>query len=247
MSAQFFGPADRRLFGYHHAPRTTASAAVVICAPCGPEYQYSHRALRVLAKRLADRGAHVLRFDYSGAGDSAGDTTDASMGQWVTDTIEAAGELQRASGLRRVDMIGLRVGAAVAARAAARANVRRLVLWDPVLDGSAWVGEVGEPRRLVTTNGADAPIAVEFGSTLVTDAFVTELRAVGEADYHNTASDSVLWLATTPEPPPEWAGSIASLERRHVPDVSPWSADTSIWSGQVPAHAIRTLVEWVTA
>src|SRR5690606_7931052 len=113
--------------------------------------------------------------------------------------------------------------------------------------GSAWVGGVGEPRSLVTTNGADAPTAVEFGSTLATDAFVTELRAVGEAYYHHTASDKVVWLATCTGPPPETAGSICSLERRHVPDVSPWSADTSIWSGQVPAHAIRSLVEWVTA
>lgn len=247
MSAAFFGPADRRLFGYHHAPRTAPASAVLICAPCGLEYQYAHRALRVLAKRLAERGSHALRFDYSGTGDSAGDTVDASMGQWVADTIEAAAELQQASGVRRIDMIGLRVGAAVAARSAGQVNARRLVLWDPVLDGNAWVSEVGEPRSPVATNGAVASTAVEFESTLVTDAFINELRAVSEADYQNPASDSVLWMTTTPEPPPGSAGSTASLEHRHVPDVSPWSADTSIWSGQVPAQAIRNLAEWLTA
>ena len=115
MSAFFFGKAGRQLYGFYHAPLGTANGAVVICPAWGSEYQYAHRALRVLALRLAEGGMHVLRMDYSGTGDSWGDTTDADVEQWSRDVGIGIDELRAMSDASRVDVVGLRVGGLIAA------------------------------------------------------------------------------------------------------------------------------------
>src|SRR4051812_34449398 len=74
----WFGPAERPLFGWYHAPAlaTARACGVVLCNPFGYEMMCSHRAYRHLAERLATAGFPVLRFDYDGTGDSAGDGED---------------------------------------------------------------------------------------------------------------------------------------------------------------------------
>src|SRR5256885_16809807 len=85
----YFGPATARLFGLHDAPRTDAGreGSVVLCYPYGRDYVSAFRAYRTLALRLARAGFHVLRFDYRGTGDSAGDIGDAPLQQWMEDIV----------------------------------------------------------------------------------------------------------------------------------------------------------------
>ena len=69
-----FGPADRRLFGLLQPAQGNATrTGVVLCNPMGQEAVRVHRMYRVLADRLNRAGLHVLRFDWFGSGDSAGD------------------------------------------------------------------------------------------------------------------------------------------------------------------------------
>lgn len=57
----------------HHAGADNAETGVVIVVG-GPQYRVgSHRQFLLLARRLARAGIPVLRFDYRGMGDSAGD------------------------------------------------------------------------------------------------------------------------------------------------------------------------------
>src|ERR1700755_3241688 len=58
------------LNGWLHTPVEAGDVALLICNPFGYEALCAHRALRVLAERAALAGAHVLRFDYRGTGDS---------------------------------------------------------------------------------------------------------------------------------------------------------------------------------
>lgn len=246
MSACFFGADARRLFGYHHPPRGAARRGVLLCQPWGPEYQYAHRALRVLAKRLAERGSHVLRFDYHGTGDSSGETTDVSLAGMLADAESGADELRRVCGTGTIDVIGLRLGAAVAAQYAARHTVRRLVLWDPVFDGARWIAEHPPARALAgAVNGSGH---VEFAGQTVSSAFLDEVAGVTASSCEAVHAEAVLVVETqgvVNEPgarttPLHWTTN-------HVPDAAAWVEDASIWSGQVPAKAIRTIVEWVTA
>jgi exosortase A-associated hydrolase 2 len=134
----FFGGEDRSLFGVYHPPIAAADRdlGVVVCAPLGREYTKTHRALRQLAQRLARLGFHVLRFDYRGCGDSAGEPTEASLGSWAEDVSTAADELKDRAGLDKLGLVGLRLGATLALLAAReRRDVEAIVLWEPVLDG----------------------------------------------------------------------------------------------------------------
>ena len=140
MTAFFLGQTERALFGIHHAPRGEALGAVVLCNSWGREYQFAHRALRVLAKRLAERGLHVLRFDYSGVGDSWGHTTDGRVSQWLDDIDTAIEELRAMTGSARVHLVGMRLGGLLAALVTARrSDVDQLVLWDPITQGTDWL------------------------------------------------------------------------------------------------------------
>jgi hypothetical protein len=134
----FFGDG---LFGVYHPGRRPS--AVLLCPAIGHEYLRSHRAMRQLAARLARVGWHVLRFDYTGEGDSID-----GEARWAADIEAAAAELRRLSGARELAAVGLRLGAAFAYRAAPALGVSRLVLWDPVCRGAVYLEELGaRPRQ----------------------------------------------------------------------------------------------------
>src|SRR5437762_1000154 len=141
MNAYFFHTAAQPLFGIYAPPRARVARdqAVLLCAPVGHEYVRTHWALRQLADRLTHAGFHLFRFDYSGLGDSWGDFESASVEQWLADTRTALGELIDTSGVRDVTILGVRLGATLAVRALQEQPVRRLVLWDPVVQGRAFV------------------------------------------------------------------------------------------------------------
>src|SRR5262245_3688452 len=98
MKPFFFGSSAQPLFGVYHPPAGSAPTreGVVLCGPFGREYLRAHRALRELAHRLAASGFHVLRFDYSGSGDSSGDGEDADAARWVSDIGAAVDEVRNA-------------------------------------------------------------------------------------------------------------------------------------------------------
>jgi pimeloyl-ACP methyl ester carboxylesterase len=114
----------------------------VLCSPVGQEYIRAHRAFRQLATQLARSGHHVLRFDYSGQGDSAGTGWDSTIAEWAANVKLAADELRDMGGADETVLIGLRVGATIAARAADAVGAVDLVLWDPVLLGRVYLEEL---------------------------------------------------------------------------------------------------------
>ena len=113
----------------------------MLCRPIGLEALSAHRAYRCLAEQLAAKSMVTLQFDYAGTGDSAGDLTDVgSIGDWLSD-IGTAIDFVRKTGVRRVGLIGLRLGATLAANAAADNDVEALVLWDPCATGRGFLRE----------------------------------------------------------------------------------------------------------
>ena len=150
MQPFYFGTSEQQLFGVYHAaePGSPKRGGVVLCQPIGHEYLRAHRAFRNLAIALASQGFHVLRFDYFATGDSAGDANRLTVRQCLTDLATAIDELKDIAGLTKVSLVGLRLGATFAALTASRRlDVDRLALWDPVLDGTAYVAEVQAVQR----------------------------------------------------------------------------------------------------
>jgi alpha-beta hydrolase superfamily lysophospholipase len=134
----FFGP-DAGLFGMYHTPSVPARRAILMCPPLGQDLIRCHRLYRQLAQSLAEQGMAVLRFDYHGTGDSAGDSAEVDWERCVSDAATAAAELRRRAGVDRVVAFGARLGGSVALAAAAQARFSEVIAWDPVLDGDHYV------------------------------------------------------------------------------------------------------------
>ena len=143
-----FGNPARELAGIYQPARANAGPAgcALICNPFGQEAIRFHRMFRVLADRLARTGMHVLRFDYFGTGDSGGDDEQGDFEGWIGDVLMANAELIRRSGAAPCAWFGVRLGASLAAIASGRPGQSpdRLVLWDPVIDGTAYLAELAE-------------------------------------------------------------------------------------------------------
>ena len=132
------------LYGVLHGAGPAADA-VLICPPIGQELVRAHFILTKLARLLAERGTPVLRFDYHGLGDSAGDSIEATPARWQRDIAAARAELVRRTGATRIAALGVRFGATLLSTAGI--EVSRLVLWDPVCRGAAWYDEQAALHR----------------------------------------------------------------------------------------------------
>ncbi|HYV47830.1 MAG TPA: alpha/beta hydrolase [Myxococcaceae bacterium] len=145
MKPFFFGPSTQPRYGLLHPPsgESTRRAGVLLCYPGVQEYNISHWAFRKLAGMLSRAGFPVLRFDWAGTGDSAGDAGASRVAAWLEDVAMAAQELQDSAEVERVSLVGMRLGAALAARAVASGLAAEdLVLWEPVLSGKKYLAEL---------------------------------------------------------------------------------------------------------
>lgn len=138
----FFFGANHDLFGIYHPPAVPATQAVLLCPPLGQDHVRSHRLYRQLAHALVAAGMAVLRFDFFGSGDSAGDSVDISWDRCIADSTAAAAELRRLSDCDRIVVFGARLGGSIAIAAAANLKPDRVVAWDPVLDGAGHVARL---------------------------------------------------------------------------------------------------------
>lgn len=149
MTPLYFGDSTRQLFGIYHEARSRArrDTGVLLCHPLGKEYMRCHWAFRQLAAELTRAGFHVFRFDYHGTGDSAGESGEGDAMSWCEDIVTAAQELQDTAGTRRLVLVGLRLGAALAALASVQLHPAELVLWDPVIDGQRYLDQIRNIHR----------------------------------------------------------------------------------------------------
>lgn len=152
------------LFGWLHRPAAAAEAGLglVLCNPFGFEEVCARRSVRQLAIAAAAAGLPALRFDYAGCGNSAGDDSEAeASAAWVASVHQAIDGLKRASGVRAVCLLGVRLGATLGALAAAtRDDVAALVAIAPVVRGRSYLRELTVLAHTGAAHGVDAPAPV---------------------------------------------------------------------------------------
>jgi alpha-beta hydrolase superfamily lysophospholipase len=197
----WFGPAAHPLFAWVHVPDDgRARGAVVLCPPLARELTSVQDTYRLMAERLAAAGLLAVRFDYEGTGDSSGDDGDPRRVESWLESIAHAVELARACGAERVSLVGMRVGALLAAVAAAGLeSIDAVVLWDPSPSGRGWVREQAALQRL----RGDVPVST--GPATELPGFVYRAETVGDlgrlaVPAHARAPSRVL-LATRPDRP----------------------------------------------
>jgi len=248
--ARWFGPPHRPLFGWIHAPAgDRCRGAVVLCPPLGREHTSAHYTYRKLAEALAEAGLLAVRFDYDGTGDAAGgDGDEGRVESWLS-SIGHAIDLARACGAREVSVVGMRMGALLAAvEAARRGDAHALVLWDPCPSGAGFVRE----QRLLQRLRTDSPAPAAAGGTEL-PGFVfgaDTVRDLGALDVPASPRPVVRHLLVlTRDAQPVAAGLVESLgcpapeHRRAIgqPDL----LDVEPLYHQVPLDTVAEICSWL--
>jgi uncharacterized protein len=254
----FFGTGRRRLFGIYDSAGGTGRAsgrrAIVLCYPWGSEYIHAHRSMRHLARRLSLVGLHALRFDYFGTGDSAGEMSDADLPGWEEDIETAIGELRDSTGVKRVALAGLRLGATLAASVAARRrmDVDTLVLWDPIICGKTYVQELidgtGQGASMVRPDDVGGGQEIQgFPLTaLMSRQFkaldLTNLLGALPTNTLIVLSERVPWNDTLQD-------AVAKLDSTSLK--IEYLGDPPVWierlenPGIVPVNALKRIIHWL--
>ncbi|MBC7533947.1 MAG: alpha/beta fold hydrolase [Oligoflexus sp.] len=154
-----------QIFALYHPAQTErdSSEAVLVCPPAPFEMRRSHRAQRNLARNLANKGFHVLRFDYRGTGDSTGDFQTWSLAAWQADIKVAAEYLMNQYGIQRLSVVGTRLGATLALNALQGFKVRRFILWDPIVDGQSYLDQLQRSHEFLVSRESDKPPYASVG------------------------------------------------------------------------------------
>jgi len=239
MNPFFFGTRQRRLFGVYSPARASAagsgSKAVLLCPPWGQEYLRAHRAMKQLATLLNQGGVHVLRFDYFGTGDSAGEMLDASLAGWQADIETAIDELKDTTDAARVGLVGLRLGGTLAAGIAARRrkDVDSLVLWDPVVSGEAHLKELlnEAPPRAAEKGSGHEVMGFALG-----EAMAAELRGLVLPAAELPARTLVV-RSTAGE-------AVGSVPVEQVEGQPAWLEDHHSGAGAVPVKVLQRIAQW---
>ena len=256
-----FGPPQARVVGVLVSPSVIAESAllsgVVICDPFGIEALAADRSMNHLTAALAREGHAVLRFAPPGLGDSGELPEGGSIvGPWRA-AIDAAIDVLRSEiGCVGITLVGLRVGAALAAEvASARDDVARLVLWAPVA-GRPFVRELkmlgaGVAAEPSARNcGTTAPLAVEAGGFGLSAASVAELAAVDPFTLiRRPAADILIVDRDDIRSGAKLAAHLTGLGAQvESPELTGYAAmrldDPE--AGEVPTKAIEAIAAWIS-
>lgn len=142
VRAEFIGETGRRLFALLRTPDLTSGECTLIVPPFAEEMNKSRRMVTDFARHECRKGKGVLCVDLSGTGDSDGEFAAGRVGRWIED-LAAAAEWSAAAGWRVNSILGIRMGAILAAMVARQQNMAlsRAVFWQPVTNGARLIDQ----------------------------------------------------------------------------------------------------------
>lgn len=202
------------LFALHVRTESPGDRGVVLLPPFAEEMNRARRMLRLQATALAEAGITALLLDPFGTGDSAGDFADAGWETWVAD-VRIAADALITRGCGRVGLLGLRLGATLAAAAAPTlaSPCFATVFLQPVVRGRSHLTEFLRVRTMPGALNRDGPMTLEMirdrlaaGKTVeaagydVTPRLAAALDALELATLAHPALGRVTWLELVLDP-----------------------------------------------
>jgi pimeloyl-ACP methyl ester carboxylesterase len=249
-----FGAPESPLYGcFHPAAGSARDIAWVICPPLGHEFLQFHRLHRQLAILLAEAGFGALRFDPRGSGDSAGAEESWSLSAWTDDTVAAIDECKRRAGTARVGLVGMRLGGALALNTAARQDVDALVLWDPVLDGKAYLGELRALHQSMADYAHVIPDAADTRQEILgfplPDALIADLEALDATALTRRPAQRALLIQSHEKVEQDplrkaLAGVGVRVEHQRLPNPHLWVWIEDFGKVHVPHKILQAVVAW---
>jgi alpha-beta hydrolase superfamily lysophospholipase len=244
----WFGPAERPLFGWVHAPKEgMARGAAVLCPPLFLEQDIAYYSFRRLAEELAARGVLAVRFDYDGTGDSAGGDEDPGRVRAWQKSIAAAAALARDCGAPSLVLVGMRAGALLAASAVRATGATGLVAWDPRHSGRRLVREEHALHRLRFGDATIRADGVELPGFVLSTETAVDLEQLAP-DAPGSAMERALVLLRSSESIP--APLAAALGDSHL-ELGEAVGQRQLLEGngehqQVPLVTIERIATWVS-
>jgi alpha/beta superfamily hydrolase len=253
----YFGQPEKSLLGLYQlaAGEQSRTCGVVLCYPMGREYLLAHRSFRQLATQLSQAGFPVLRFDFYGCGDSQGSSEEGSLGRWMNDLSAAVTEMRKRSGVRRICLVGLRVGATLAMNVGVeRHDIDCMVLWNPVVSGTSFLREMQTLHSSVFKHlqAAASDCSQEEESGLLGFRLTDAMRAdLAQIDLHKIrkkpASKILVIQSESAAQGAELAQHLdttgAKVDSKVVPFASVWTE--GLYRSHVPAPVLQAIVSWV--
>lgn len=153
---------NRAVYATAFLPETPAIAAAVLVEPLAEEKRAAYRMLVRLARTLAQQNIATIRFDLSGTGDSSLPHGETTLAIWLEDVVAVADDLVKQANTSRLYLIAARAGALVAASAAQQLLPDKLVLVEPLLNGSDFLNDLERRQAIkgmLSEGGAALPSA----------------------------------------------------------------------------------------
>jgi exosortase A-associated hydrolase 2 len=207
------GP-NGRLFAVHHQPRDTAALRghVLVVPPFNEEMNRCRSMLTLQARALAGIGLGLLVLDLTGTGDSHGGHVDARWSRWMADLAAGLRWLDTQPGGCRA-LLGIRLGALLAAQFAAGVGTMALALWQPVIDGKSHLTQFFRVRIAAQMDRSDLPKettasmraqlaaghSVEVAGYELHPELAQAIDAASLAAHRPAAGSALLWLENVPE------------------------------------------------
>lgn len=141
----YFTNGNYQLFGILYRPENKVKdLGFVFVHPFAEEKLWTQRVYVNFARELAQQGYPVLRFDVMGHGDSEGDFEDSTIETRLSDINCAIDQLMTdVPEVKQIALLGIRFGGTLAALAAEkRSEVKKLLLWEPIIDGEKYMQEL---------------------------------------------------------------------------------------------------------
>ena len=169
-----------------------AGHPLLLLGPFGEEHKCAYRLLVQLARAEAGRGRLVVRFDYRGAGESAGRHSDATLESWLADAGAVTAAFSDEAGPGGWILLGARLGANLALRLSGTVDARRTLLLEPLLNGTDYLRDLQRRKQIKEMMGGgeartseeqmqerwDSGAAVDFDGFEVGPALAEDLRGV---------------------------------------------------------------------
>ncbi|MEA2758214.1 MAG: hypothetical protein QOH65_827 [Methylobacteriaceae bacterium] len=230
----------------------TGGRGIVLCSAFGYEELCSRRTMHDLACSIARAGLPVLRFDYHGTADSAGNGEDPDrVATWVANIGAAVDFLRRETEVSDVALVGLRLGALLAACAAAQRNdITALALLAPPLSGRGYVRELKALAHLLVPQTNPTTFdGLEVAGFRVAR---TTLEYLSEVDWPQRpfpARPRVLLMHPDNAAPKPLAARLAAIgsaiEEAPFEAYAPMMCDPT--ASVVPTESIARLTDWLAA
>lgn len=233
------------------------TGALLLVEPFGEEKRCAHRMLVRMARKLAGAGLAILKFDFSGTGDSGGQHADADWPVWRAEIAAAAAFLQEQCGAVPLALLGSRAGALLAAEAAATLPLHKLLLIEPLLSGEELVLDLLRREKikgaLQGQGGVDPELGwaagqtADFGGIQVTATLAAAARRSVLLDSLQKLPETLpillLRVSGGKKLPPAWEPLVARVQKTPG-GIARIVADKPFW-GQLEYYESEIVIDAV--